>query len=207
VTVPQIVPFVSEENRDALKPFDEVLLAVQRIESNKKEQWTTYLVAVTTNSVIPLSNTVYDFPDEAHIEWAMELSPDGQALAYESDDGGDREIFLAKKNRVFNVSNHRSADWNPAWSPDGKWITYDTFRNDSRAIFRAHRDSGRSLSILQAKGKNFWDASWSLDGSLIVCLQEENDTVRALLFSVESGEYKVLTIDAVRVSAPRWRPE
>lgn len=183
------------------------LLAIQLTQTSEGDSWTTRLVAVTQEQIFPIMDWVYDFPDEEHTEWSVEPSRGDQALAYESNDGGDRELFIARKGAVFDVSNHRAADWNPTWSPDGKWVAYDTFRNSRRAVYRAHRDSGRHLPIAQHENIDYWAPFWLPDSEHLIYLQEENNYVQLVLSTADASESRVLSIDVQEIRSPQWKPE
>lgn len=195
------------EKRATPPPEQSSLLAIQLTQTSENDSWTTHLVAVTQEKVFPIMDWVYDFPDEEHTEWSLETSKGDRALVYESNDGGDRELFIARKGAVFDVSNHRAADWNPTWSPDGKWVAYDTFRNGRRAVYRAHRDSGRHVPTAQHEDIDYWSPSWLPDSEHLIYLQEENGLIQVILSTADGSDRRVLKFDVQEIRNPQWKPE
>ena len=91
----------------------------------------TEIFLVTRTQRIPLLPLIKE--DTArYVEWGVEMNRKGQRIAYESNDGGDREIFVISKRGLTDISNHRAADWNPVWSPDGYWLAFESFRGGRR---------------------------------------------------------------------------
>ena len=82
----------------------------------------------------------------AYSEWCIEPSPNGAAVAMESNDGGDREIFVFSKRGMADVSNHRAADWNPVWSPDNQWLAFESLRTGRRGVVPGLRRHGARLA-------------------------------------------------------------
>ena len=195
-----------DEVEDAFEGRFLAIVAVQLTQHSESGQWTTRIVAIDENYVFPLDDWIYDYPDGNYLEWSAEPGDDDRAIAYESNDGGDREIFIALGGKVFDVSNHRSADWNPVWSPDDKWVAYETFRDQRRAVYRSHRESGRSLSILESGAADFFEPAWHPDAQSLVALRDRNGIVEMVLVTIDGGERAILETPYTEVSAPQWRP-
>lgn len=184
----------------------EVLLAVQVQQPEETDQLTTRLVAVTEDSVVPLGDWIYDFPEENYLEWSIEPSLDNQSIAYESNDGGDREIFIAHVGKVFDVTNHRAADWNPVWSPDSKWVAYETVRDGRRAVYRVHRSSGRRMPVLQSVEDDYFSPHWLPNSESLLALRDSDNVVKMILVSIDGSDSLVLDTPYAEVSEPKWRP-
>lgn len=101
---------------------------------------TTDLFLVTRTETIPFPRVA--LPGKGrYAEWSAEPLDRAFGIAYESDDGGDREIFVYTRRGVADVTNHRAADWNPVWGPEGNWIAFESFRDGRRGVYRVHRDT------------------------------------------------------------------
>ena len=79
-------------------------------------QKTTDIVRVTQSDLKRLTDATRK--GDEYFEWAVEPLPGIGALAYESNDGGDREIFVfVPLIGLIDVTNHHAADWNTRWGP------------------------------------------------------------------------------------------
>ena len=183
----------------------QTILAIQLLTGADSDELTTRVVVVTKDSLKPLNKWVFDSPEQPYLEWSIEPGYGDQALAYETNDGGDREIFVAIDGKVYDVTNHREAEWNPLWSPDSKWVAYETLREQYRAIFRSHRESGRSLPIAESGSADYFEPSWHPDSQSIVAVRERFGKVDLVLSTIDD-EQRVLETPYTEVSAPQWRP-
>ena len=106
--------------------------------------------------------------DLQYAEWHVEPSPDGSGVAFESNDGGDREIFVLTKKGTADVSNHRAADWAPVWSPKGEWLAFESFRDGRRGIYRVFPQTARVLPVAVSNDADNWWPTWSPNGEWLV---------------------------------------
>jgi len=142
-----------------------------------------------------------------YIEWAAEPSPDGRNIVFESNDGGDREVFVASGGAVADVSNHRAADWNPAWSPDGEWIAFESFRDGRRGVYRVHAGTARVSPVAaDAISDNSWP-SWSPDGKWIAFVSNRTGHPEIFAASPTGDDVQQITNHPGLDLAPAWRPE
>jgi Tol biopolymer transport system component len=168
--------------------------------------WTTQLSVLSLDKVFPFTEEAYEFPDEEHTEWAVEPDAKDRAFVYESNDGGDRELFLVHKNRVLDLSNHAAADVNPVWSPDGKWVAFESYRNGQRGIYRAHRDSGRVLDVVHSDSVAYWSPSWSPDSATILCVGSDGGRQSIVVCDLNSKTSDFLEIPQLSMEHPAWKP-
>src|SRR2546428_1976523 len=51
-------------------------------------------------------------------------SPDGKRLAFSSEVGGNRDIYVIRPDgsQSTRITTAPSEETNPSWSPDGRWI-------------------------------------------------------------------------------------
>lgn len=142
-----------------------------------------------------------------YVEWAVEPEPKGRRFAFESNDGGDREIFVINSKGGFDLSNHRAADWNPVWSIDGKWIAFESFRTGKRGIFRVYRDTIRISAVAASDEHNNWAPSWSPDDDWIVHVSDRLGIPQLYVTAANGEESEVVTDFAHGAFAPAWQPE
>jgi TolB protein len=182
---------------------DDRLVAVGRI--GKPGSQTTDLFWVTQTRADRIDDAL---PDHGkYFEWAPSSPGIGEFLAFESDDGGDREIIVyAPQRGAIDVSNHRAADWNPRWSPDRRNIAFESFRGGHRGIYQVNALRVLVNTVSAPENANAWDPNWSPDGDWIVYVSDLNGA--ADLFATRSnGEETVqLTNTPGLQLAPAWRP-
>jgi len=152
--------------------------------------------------------TLFPTTQKRYVEWAVEPDPRGKSVAYESNDGGDREIFVASLEMgVRDVSNHREADWNPVWSPDGDWVAFESFRGGRRGVYRVFPKTQRVFAVAASDAYDNWAPAWSSDGQWLAFVSDRNGQPDLYIAPVDDGEAIRLTDHAGPDLAPAWRPE
>ena len=99
-------------------------------------------------------------------ETSPTLSPDGQWLAYRSDESGTGDIFIRRigDEHAVNLTNTPYGDESdPAFSPDGEWIAFRATSQSTSGIYVMNRDGG-SMRRLTQFGVT---PSWSPDSRTI----------------------------------------
>lgn len=189
---------------DSALPDEGILLAIGLVGDPGK--WTTDLFLVTPHEAFPLPEWVLPSKGD-YTEWAAAAASRGQGIAFESDDGGDREIFLLTRKGAYDVSNHRSADWNPVWSPDGKWIAFESFRDGLRGVYRVHRDTNRVFPVAVSENGSNWSPAWSPDGKWIAYVSDRGGEAGLFITDVRGTESSPVAAAAKAAEyAPAWRP-
>jgi Tol biopolymer transport system component len=166
----------------------------------------TDLFWVAKTSSTPARETLASTGD--YVEWLPRPNMNGDAIAYESNDGGDREIFVFEKKRgALDVSNHRAADWNPVWSPDGEWVAFESFRDGRRGIYRVNPVQVRVSNVAADPGFDAWAPAWSPDSRWIAFVSNRDGAPRLYATDIEGDEVIPLTKHTLHDFAPAWRPE
>lgn len=162
----------------------------------------TDLVVLDPEKVVSVPSTHADY-----FEWAVEPDPRGRALAYESNDGGDREIYVASLKGIHNVSNHRTADWNPVWSPDGKWIAFESFRSGRRGLFRTYPETSRVYTVMASPDHDNWSPTWSPDGKWLAFISDRSGAPELYICDIQ-GEHvwQAASGPGLRL-CPAWQPK
>jgi len=165
---------------------------------------TTDIFLVTENGATPL------VPPELnpgnYVDWAVEINRKGGMIAFESNDGGDREIFVFSANGQTNVTNHREADWNPVWSPDGNWIAFESFRNARRSVYRVYPETIRVFPVAVAKNSDNWCPTWSPDGEWLAFVSDRTGNPDIWIAEVTGENPRQLTTYPGLDYAPAWQP-
>ncbi len=139
---------------------------------------------------------------------AYNVNPDhkGRQIAYESNDGGDRELFVLGRRGITNVSNHPAADWNPTWSPDDTWLAFESFRGGRQGIYRVLVSTGNVSPIHSNDGYNCWSPDWSPDGKWLVFVSDKSGIPQLFLVRPDGGDLKQLTFGPFPALSPVWQP-
>ena len=126
------------------------------------------------------------------------FSPDGNTIAYSSDENGSFEIYLkqlTRGGRVMQLTNDEARNLQPAWSPDGATIAYYSQAKGGIWLLPALGGVARRLTTFGAS------PAWSPDGTRIVFqsggVRDLNSTA-----SVSIGG-STLWIVSVKDGAPR----
>lgn len=164
---------------------------------------TTDLFVLTEREAIPIREDL--LPSRgAYAEWLPAASADG--LAFESNDGGDREIFVITREGAWDISNHRTADWHPVWSPNGKWLAFESFRDGKRGIYRTYQDTARVYPVAVEASGACWDPTWSPDGNAIAYVSDRDGTPGIYAAQIDPAELMRVTPPGLAAHAPAWRP-
>lgn len=165
----------------------------------------TELMIATRSQAAPLL-TLLGSESARYAEWRVEPNKDGKMVAFESNDGGDREIFVLSRRGVIDSSNHRAADWNPVWSPDGEWIAFESFRTGPRGIYKMFPDTLRVDTVYATQNFQCWSPAWSPDGNDIAFLSDQSGNPEIYLMESGASEPEQLTRDGNEKMALRWQP-
>ena len=166
----------------------------------------TSLFVVSQNAAIEVPTIVLASQGD-YDEWKPATHPREGRIAFESNDGGDREIFvLSFRTGTFDLSNHRAADWNPVWTPDPGWLAFESFRTGRRGLFRGNVESVRVEPIVASESYDNWGISYAPNGGAFAFISNR-DGEPALYVQSGYGD-SPQRIDAVGspVGEPAWRP-
>ena len=163
------------------------------------------MVLVTATESVAFPERVFPSPG-SYSEWNATPARRDYAIAFESDDGGDREIFLYSRKGVWDLSNHRAADWNPVWAPNNDWLAFESFRDGWRGVYRVHRDTARVYPVAVTAHASNWWPSWSPNGEWIVFVSNRRGKPSLFVTDVRGGNTAQLTDDDFSDGAPAWRP-
>ncbi len=172
----------------------------------KNEALTTDLYVVTETAAIPMPPEILA-PDGEYQEYAPAAHPQADDIVYESNDGGDREIFTISFRRgISDISNHRAADWNPTWSPDGQWILFESFRSGQRGLWRVFPESIRVEEVAADETHQYFDGDFSPDGARVVMVSPRGEGPSLFTVPFRGGAIEPLAGAPADAFAPAWRP-
>jgi tricorn protease len=124
-------------------------------------------------------------------------SPDGQCIAYFSDESGQYALHIGSQTgagpvKKFPLANEPTFYFHPVWSPDSKRIA---FHDNKMEVWQLDTVTGKAAVIDAAvNGDGDNDASWSPDSKWLAYTQSLSNRLHALfLYSVASGKSTQIT--------------
>ncbi|MBI3117639.1 MAG: PD40 domain-containing protein, partial [Candidatus Hydrogenedentes bacterium] len=166
----------------------------------------TEVLLATASQAVPLLRLLTE-ESERYVEWAITPDRDAHRIAFESNDGGNREIFVLHKKGLTNVTNHRAADWNPVWGPSGEWLAFESFREGRQGVYRVFPDTALVLKVDASPDYSAWHPVWSPDSQWVLYVNTASGDPELYVTEVQTGDRRRLTNHVGIDDAPAWRPE
>lgn len=167
----------------------------------------TGLFFVTPEAVVPFPQEALPSDEGKYAEWSARPSPNGSRLVFESNDGGDRELFCYTRERAVDISNHRAADWNPVWSPDSRWLAFESFRGGRRGVYRIYTDTARVSPVAASPDYDNWAPTWSPDGKWLAYVSNQTGDPEIYVSDTAGAHTVRLTEHPGLDYAPAWCPK
>lgn len=146
-----------------------------------------------------------------------EFSPDGEWVAFLSNRDGDIDnLFLisSRGGKITKLTDEELPVRRFAWSPLGDTIAYETGVGDNDFISLASTDRMKTLRVLakdNVEHSLVGDFSspdpWSSDGSRLLFVSNEHDTVDIGMLDICSGKRKWLVRSKNEKYSPQWSPD
>ncbi len=116
-------------------------------------------------------------------------SPDGSKLAYQSNQSGNWDIWVAQpgKGQPVNLTeDHAGVDARPSWSPDGSQIAFWSDR-DGRGLYLMSALGGVPRKVLASESGR-GQPQWSMDGTELAYVSEDSSQNFVNLYSLRTGK-------------------
>jgi len=129
----------------------------------------------------------------------------GKFLVYQSDRGGNWEIYLLHfaSGREYNLTDHAGEDRNPALSPDGRQIAFESHRDGNWEIYLLQIGTGELTRLTQNLAFDGAPA-WSPDGAHLAFESYRDGNWEIYELELEDGQLTRLTDDPAGDYAPAW---
>ena len=98
----------------------------------------------------------------------VSISPGGKWLAFDSNLGGNADIYKAPVSggELQQLTRDPADDFSPAWSPDGAEIAFHSFRKGNRDLYVMLADGTRVQEVVATPAQE-QVARWSADGTTL----------------------------------------
>ncbi len=130
-------------------------------------------------------------------DFAPQYSPDGRRIAFESDRGGNLEIWVcdAEGGSCSALTSMGSAfTGTPGWSPDGKQVAYYSRTEGKAQIFAIGREGGAYRQVT-ADGSSHMFPRWSRDGRFLYFASNRSGKFQVFRVADGGGEAVQVTRD------------
>lgn len=140
--------------------------------------------------------------NSSNMEDEADLSPDGQKIAYERQEGNDWYIYVMDVNG--NNKRRLTPGREPDWSPDGRYLAYESPSPENIMLYDFN---GGGVREIYASPRRDRAPSWAPDGHKIAFMSEINDYWQLFVTDVNSGQTEQITFDPVDKRFPVWSPD
>jgi len=126
-------------------------------------------------------------------------SPDGEHIAYFSDESGEYSLHIANQSglgdvRKIDLGTPGSFFYNPTWSPDSRKIAYTDKRLN---LWYVDLANGKPVHVFQdtfTGPQQLFDAAWSPDSKWLAYTKQERSHMRSVyVYSLDTGESHAIT--------------
>jgi dipeptidyl aminopeptidase/acylaminoacyl peptidase len=93
---------------------------------------------------------------------ALTWSPDGTQIAFDSDRGGNTDVFVmnADGSAISNLTRNAAFDFDPIWSPDGAAIAFMSDRTGNTDVFVMNVDGSNPTNVTRSADSEAYGVSW-----------------------------------------------
>jgi Tol biopolymer transport system component len=129
-------------------------------------------------------------------DWIPSWSPDGTRIAFQSDVGGESQLFLmyADGSGRQQITTGPGSRGGPRWSPDGTMLAYSLFPTGVSAcsIHIVHLDGTGDAAVTDTTGYNGRPA-WSPDGTELTLHSNRSGNFRVYRINVNGTNLRPIT--------------
>jgi Tol biopolymer transport system component len=125
-------------------------------------------------------------------------SPDGRTLAYESDQAGNLDIWVAQVGNpqaVNRTADSPDDDANPSWSPDGQWIAFFSKREGS-GYFIMPAVGGKARKVVPWRVTDSYPTTsqWSPDSRRLAYARDQRVAPWIEILTVADGQVQKVAL-------------
>jgi dipeptidyl aminopeptidase/acylaminoacyl peptidase len=159
---------------------------------------------------------IEDLVGSPYVDWnfgAIDLSPDGDEVAFSWNKSGNFEIYSApiEKPAIYQLTaNAAERSVSPRWAPDGTQLAFlrDKGGDERWDIWLVARDGESERNLTNEPGVSHRDIAWSPDGSRIAFVSNAGGKGFGVsVVDARTGKQTRLTDGSHDDLAPRWSPD
>lgn len=140
---------------------------------------------------------------------AQSLPPaNSPLLAFESDQDGNKEIYVADTagRRRWRLTRHPGLDWAPDWSPDGQRLAFVSDRSGYNDIYVIDRFGGSLVNLTRSTAEDAGPV-WSPDGQRIAFDSNREGNLDIFVMNADGSGLTNLTRHPAFDGDPSWSPD
>jgi TolB protein len=143
----------------------------------------------------PAENVVSTTREDSRGSWSL----DGSLIAFNSDRGGDMNIWLHSliNGSARQLTRGPGGDFQPTWSSDGKHLVFFSSRNGNADIWRINIDDG-NISALTHDAATDINPFYSPDGKLIAYQSDRTGRTEVWIMDADGANSRQLSKTGVR---------
>jgi Tol biopolymer transport system component len=147
---------------------------------------------------------VEDLAPDARATW----SPDGTKLAYVSDQGGTKDIFILDlvTGEETQLTDTPAEEGDPAWSPDGDRIAYWARFDGNQDIYVTDVEGGTETRLTEDPADDA-DPAWRPDGAAIAFASTRTGDWEIWDMADDGSDQRQLTADPADDQDPWFSPD
>jgi hypothetical protein len=147
--------------------------------------------------------------DNAAIDAAPDLSPDGTRVAFASTRDGNSEIYTMRLDGtgLVRLTDHNAIDSDPEWSPDGTRIAFVSSRSGHGDIYSMSATDGSAVVRLTSSGAPDDAPAWSPDGTRLAFASLRSGLGDVYAMRADGAHQRRLTTSLAPDGFPAWSPD
>ena len=138
----------------------------------------------------------------------MDLSPDGEWLAFDSYRSGNSDIWRIRSDGsdLSRVTSDPAHDWAPNWSADASKILFHSLRAGNRDIWMIQVEGGELVQVDDHPAEDY-TPSWSPDDTHIAFKSDRTEQIDVWIMNSDGGELRQVTDTGQLWWYPMWSPD
>ncbi len=132
----------------------------------------------------------------------------GPLIAFESDQDGDKEIYVADPVdwSRWRLTNHPAMDWAPSWSLDGQYLAFVSDRDGFMDVYIMSRRGEGLRNVTQNPAQDSGPV-WSSDGRQIAFDSDRDGNLEIYIMNVDGTGLTNLSQHPALDGDPTWSPD